>query len=105
MANFLLAKLGNHPTFVSAAVPHRIHPLRFNSYTQGQTYGVHVDAPIMSMPHSNEVIRSDMSATIFLTDRADYDGGEPRAMEFPFLYNIPQRFRHVKTLNKEGAGG
>lgn len=76
MANVLLAKLGNDPTFVSAAVPHRIYPPRFNSYTQGQTYGVHVDAPIMTMPHSNEVIRSDMSATIFLTDPADYDGGE-----------------------------
>lgn len=76
LANVLLEKLGNHPTFVSAVIPHRIHPPRFNSYGVGQTYGVHVDAPIMSMPHSNQVMRSDVSATIFLTDPADYDGGE-----------------------------
>lgn len=31
--------------------------------------------------------------------------GEPCVMEFPFLYNVPQRFRHVKTLHKEDAGG
>lgn len=76
LANVLLEKLGNHPTFVSAAVPHRIHPPRFNSYSVGQTYGVHVDAPIMSMPHTNQVMRSDVSATIFLSEPSDYDGGE-----------------------------
>ena len=76
VANFLLEKLGNHPTFISAAIPFRIHPPRINSYTKGETYGVHVDAPIMSMPHSNDVLRSDVSATIFLSEPSDYDGGE-----------------------------
>lgn len=76
LANFLLGKLGNHPHFVSAAIPHKIHPPRFNSYRQGQTYGVHVDAPIMSMSHNNEVLRSDVSATLFLSDPNTYDGGE-----------------------------
>ncbi|RBP48878.1 Fe2+-dependent dioxygenase [Arenicella xantha] len=76
LANFLLERLGNHPQFVSAAIPHRIHPPRFNRYAGGESYGVHVDAPIMSMPHSNEVLRSDVSATLFLNNPEDYDGGE-----------------------------
>lgn len=76
LANLLLEKLGNHPTFVSAAIPNRIHPPRFNKYSSGETYGVHVDAPVMSMPYSNQVMRSDVSATIFLTDPNDYEGGE-----------------------------
>jgi len=76
LANLLLEKLGNHPAFVSAAIPNRIHPPRFNKYSCGETYGVHVDAPVMSMPYSNQVMRSDVSATIFLTDPNDYEGGE-----------------------------
>lgn len=76
LANRLLEKLGNHPTFVSSVVPQRIHPPRFNRYGVGETYGVHVDAPIMSLPNSNEVFRSDVSATLFLSEPQDYDGGE-----------------------------
>lgn len=76
LANVLLEKLGNHPTFISAAIPQRIHPPRFNRYAGGESYGVHVDAPIMSMPHSNEVLRSDVSGTIFLNQPDAYVGGE-----------------------------
>jgi PKHD-type hydroxylase len=76
LANTLLEKLGNHPKFVSAVIPHRIHPPRFNRYAVGETYGIHVDAPIMSMPHSNDVMRSDVSATLFFCDPGEYEGGE-----------------------------
>lgn len=76
LANMLLHQLGQHPTFISSAIPHKIHPPRINSYLKGQTYGVHVDAPIMSMPHNNEVLRSDVSATLFLSEPDSYDGGE-----------------------------
>lgn len=76
LANVLLEKLGNHPEFISAVIPHSIYPPRFNRYASGETYGVHVDAPIMSMPYSAEVMRSDVSATIFLSEPDDYEGGE-----------------------------
>ncbi|MCU7553446.1 Fe2+-dependent dioxygenase [Alteromonas sp. ASW11-19] len=76
LANALLAKLGNHPQVVSAALPQRIFPPCFNRYTQSQTYGDHVDAAIMRIPHSPEVLRSDMSMTVFLTEPETYDGGE-----------------------------
>ncbi|MFK8020762.1 MAG: Fe2+-dependent dioxygenase [Pseudomonadales bacterium] len=76
MANILLGKLGHHPLFVSATIPQRIHPPRFNRYGIGESYGMHVDAPIMSMPNSNDVLRSDVSATVFLSSPDTYDGGE-----------------------------
>ncbi len=76
LANRLLQKLGQHPVFVSAAIPHKIHQPRFNRYSRGEAYGVHVDAPIMSLPHSNDVLRSDVSATLFLAEPNEYEGGE-----------------------------
>ncbi|WP_412972127.1 Fe2+-dependent dioxygenase [Glaciecola sp. MF2-115] len=76
LTNRLLAKFGNTPKLISAALPHRIFPPCFNRYLQGETYGFHVDAAIMRMPNSNEVLRSDMSMTTFLSEKDEYEGGE-----------------------------
>lgn len=76
LTNRLLAKFGNTPKLISAALPHRIFPPCFNRYLQGETYGFHVDAAIMRMPNINEVLRSDMSMTTFLSEKDEYEGGE-----------------------------
>ena len=76
MVNLILHKMGQHPTLVSAALPHRIFPPVFNRYRAGETYGYHVDAAIMRMPDSSEVIRSDVSMTLFLSQPDEYEGGE-----------------------------
>jgi PKHD-type hydroxylase len=76
LANELLRKLGHHALFVSAAMPHSIQPPRFNRYRENQSYGLHVDGSIMPIAGTDRVMRSDLSATLFLTDPADYDGGE-----------------------------
>lgn len=76
LANELLSQFGRHPLFMSAALPHRIYPPRFNRYGEGEQYGTHVDASIMPLPGSADVVRSDISVTVFLSDAADYDGGE-----------------------------
>lgn len=76
LANRLLRKLGHHPLFLSAAMPLHINAPRFNRYRAGQTYGVHVDGAIMPLAGTNQLMRSDLSATIFLSDPGDYDGGE-----------------------------
>jgi len=44
--------------------------VRANAYSEGDTYGWHVDFAHMSQK------RTDMSFTIFISDLADYDGGE-----------------------------
>ncbi|MFM1892144.1 MAG: hypothetical protein RLZ44_1221 [Pseudomonadota bacterium] len=76
LGNEILRRLGTHPQFVSAALPHLIHPPRFNRYDVGETYGTHVDGALMRLPGTQMAMRSDLSATLFLTDPADYDGGE-----------------------------
>lgn len=76
LMNRLLARMGHHPLLVSAALPHRIFPPVFNRYTTGESYGFHVDGAIMRLPDSAEVMRSDLSMTLFLTNPDDYEGGE-----------------------------
>lgn len=72
----VLHRLGSHPLFISAALPAKIFPPKFNRYTGGGTYGTHVDAAVMVMPGSAQTLRSDLSATLFLSDPDEYDGGE-----------------------------
>lgn len=68
--------LSRHPLFLSAALPLKILPPRFNRYRDGGHYGAHIDAAIFSVPGTPQRIRSDLSATVFLSDPDDYDGGE-----------------------------
>ncbi|MFS1440149.1 Fe2+-dependent dioxygenase [Shewanella sp. 10N.286.48.A6] len=76
LANKLLAQFGNNPKVVSAALPHKIFPPCFNRYGISEEYGFHVDAAVMRIPGTNEVLRSDMSMTTFLSEPDEYDGGE-----------------------------
>ncbi|GGC43290.1 PKHD-type hydroxylase [Novosphingobium marinum] len=76
LGNLILNKLGNHPTFVSASLAETIWPPVFNLYQDGGHYGTHSDAALMRLPEANLTIRSDLSATIFLTEPDEYDGGE-----------------------------
>jgi PKHD-type hydroxylase len=76
LGNQLLRVLGRHPSFISAALPERIYPPKFNRYSDGGHYGTHVDAAIMRIEANGQTLRSDLAATVFLTDPADYDGGE-----------------------------
>jgi PKHD-type hydroxylase len=70
----ILAALGRNPTFVSAALPLRVFPPLFNRYDEGMAFDTHVDNTIRFAGPVR--FRTDLSATLFLTDPADYDGGE-----------------------------
>lgn len=83
IGNQILRKLGSHPLFISAALPNKIHPPRFNRYADGGTYGAHVDGALMPLPGTNLTLRSDLSATLFLAEPDEYDGGELE-IEGPF---------------------
>jgi PKHD-type hydroxylase len=37
---------------------------------------MHIDGAVRAVPGSSHFIRTDLSSTLFLTDPADYDGGE-----------------------------
>lgn len=68
--------LAQNPTFLSAALPSRIVPPLFNMYEVGDRFGAHVDNAIRLDPQSGDQVRTDLSATLFLSDPASYDGGE-----------------------------
>ncbi|MGE8069110.1 Fe2+-dependent dioxygenase [Pseudomonas sp. NPDC089569] len=72
----ILQALERHPLFISAALPHKILPPQFNCYQNGQAYGMHVDSAMRKDRNSNGYLRTDLSATLFLTPPEDYDGGE-----------------------------
>ena len=76
LGNAILEKLGQNPRFISASLAETIWPPVFNCYRDGGHYGTHTDAALMRMPGTHRTIRSDLSATLFLSDPADYDGGE-----------------------------
>ncbi|PKO40294.1 MAG: Fe2+-dependent dioxygenase [Betaproteobacteria bacterium HGW-Betaproteobacteria-4] len=83
LGNLILRKLGNNPLFVSAALPNRIYPPKFNRYANGGTYGAHVDSAVMAVPGTHVSVRSDLSATLFLAEPDEYEGGELQ-VEGPF---------------------
>lgn len=75
LARVITDAIKRHPLFVSAALPARIMPPRFNCYQNGGHYGLHTDASIMTLP-DGKPLRTDVSATLFLSDADEYDGGE-----------------------------
>lgn len=87
----ILAALGRHPLFFSAALPRQVYPPLFNRYGPGMTFGDHVDGAIRVHPPTTRRMRTDVSATLFLTPPEDYDGGEltiegtfgPQAVKLP----------------------
>ena len=54
----------------SFALPKKIHGIMFTKSTKGMKYGRHVDNSFMSSG------RADLSFTIFLNSKDNYDGGE-----------------------------
>ncbi len=69
--------LNANPMFVAAALPHTIFPPLFNRYEGGGEFGLHVDNAIRQSRGGGAMrIRSDLSATLFLSEPEDYDGGE-----------------------------
>jgi PKHD-type hydroxylase len=76
LGDMIVAALQRSPLFISAALPLRVFPPLFNRYAIGQSFGNHVDNAIRQVPGSALRMRTDLSATLFLTEPADYDGGE-----------------------------
>ncbi len=112
VGGLVVQALQANPMFVSAALPHTIFPPLFNRYEGGQAFGAHVDNAIRVHP-SGLRIRSDLSATLFLSDPDDYDGGEltiddaygPQTVKLPAgdLVLYPSRSLHRVTPVTRGA--
>ena len=72
----ILTALQRNALFVSAALPLRVFPPLFNRYIGGQNFGNHVDNSIRQIAGTALRIRTDLSATLFLSEPEEYDGGE-----------------------------
>ncbi|HEU0095670.1 MAG TPA: Fe2+-dependent dioxygenase [Rhizomicrobium sp.] len=81
LGDLILSALGQNERFTSSALALRVFPPLFNRYDTGMNFGAHIDNAIRFVKPSLGTgapirVRTDMSATLFLTDPADYDGGE-----------------------------
>ena len=71
----ILRALQKNGLFMSAALPQRVFPPLFNRYEGGEHFANHVDNAIRALPGGGQ-IRTDLSATLFLSEPDEYDGGE-----------------------------
>jgi PKHD-type hydroxylase len=76
----IINALAQSAQFMTGALPKRIYPPSFNRYTQGtNAFGSHIDNAVRSVPVVGGLggyLRTDLSCTVFLSDPAQYDGGE-----------------------------
>ncbi len=88
----VLEQLERHAHFFAAALPKRIFPPLFNRY-EGATnaFGDHIDNAVRTVHATGQRVRTDLSATLFLSDPDEYEGGElviddayePRSVKLP----------------------
>jgi PKHD-type hydroxylase len=76
LGDIVLAALERNSLFISAVLPQRVYPPMFNRYDGGMQFGSHVDGAVRLIPGSGAKIRTDISATLFLSAPDSYDGGE-----------------------------
>jgi PKHD-type hydroxylase len=73
----IVGALQRDPLFFSAALPRKIYNPMFNRYGgDSNFYGPHVDGAVLRSSTTQEWVRTDVSCTVFLSEPADYDGGE-----------------------------
>lgn len=76
LGDHILSALGKSPLFLTAALPRKIYPPLFNCYREGGNFGLHVDGAIRDIKGTHHRIRTDISATLFLSSPEEYGGGE-----------------------------
>ena len=76
LGEMILGALQRNSLFIAAALPLRVFPPLFNKYQAGQSFGNHVDNAIRQVAGTAVRIRTDLSATLFLAEPDEYEGGE-----------------------------
>jgi PKHD-type hydroxylase len=76
LGELIVAALQRSQLFMAAALPLKIFPPLFNRYEGGQSFGTHVDNAIRQVTGTPHRVRTDLSATLFLSEPDQYDGGE-----------------------------
>lgn len=76
VSDLVVKALERNTLFRAAALPYKVYPPMFNRYETGETFGTHIDTAVRRVPGTPHRVRTDLSATLFLNDPKDYDGGE-----------------------------
>lgn len=76
LGEMIRVALESSPMFMAAALPLKVFPPLFNWYSEGQSFGTHVDNAIRQVAGTQHRVRTDVSATLFLSEPDEYDGGE-----------------------------
>lgn len=84
----IVIALEHNPLFMSAALPYKVFPPLFNRYKSGQSFGTHVDNAIRQLAGTMYRVRTDLSATLFLSQPEEYDGGELAVEDTYGLHNV-----------------
>ena len=75
-SQLLMKALVRHEGFRDFAMPTKIAPPLLCKYDTGMSYGAHSDVALLPLRKLQTILRSDISATVFLHDPGSYDGGE-----------------------------
>lgn len=75
-SQLVMSALARHEGFREFAMPNRIAPPLLCKYDVGMAYGTHFDVAMLPLAQMQTLLRSDLSATVFLNDPDSYDGGE-----------------------------
>ena len=67
---FIMRKILSNPLIKSFSLAKKIHGIMFTRSSKGMRYGRHIDNAFMSTG------RADLSFTIFLNKKSEYEGGE-----------------------------
>jgi len=76
LGNQLIERLATNNLFMSAALPQKFYPPLFNRYAGGESFGYHIDNAIRPISGTPDRVRTDLSATVFLSSPDTYEGGE-----------------------------
>jgi PKHD-type hydroxylase len=75
--SIVLDGLGKSALFITGALPKKTYPPLFNRYDgASNAFGNHIDNSVRTSPVTGAWVRTDLSATLFLSEQEEYDGGE-----------------------------
>ncbi len=76
LGNAVIEACNSNEQLLSFSLPLRYAPPQFSSYQDGHSYGRHFDGAIRPVPDGGEPVRTDLAATVFLSEQGAYEGGE-----------------------------
>jgi PKHD-type hydroxylase len=95
LGDVILTALGQNALFIAAALPLKVFPPLFNRYAGGQSFGTHVDNAIRQISGTGHRIRTDLSATLFLAEPDEYEGGELVVEDTYGVHNVKLPAGHL----------